>query len=186
MVCLIYRMSEINNYWEDMEHTVYLALGSNLENREANLSTAIESMPPEVIPVACSPAYKTPPWGFVDQPAFLNQVIKAKTDLTPKELLGFIKQLERKIGREPTFQYGPRLIDLDILFYDELLINTPELKIPHPQIPERAFVLVPLSDIAPDLIHPVLLVSINDLVAGVDVDGIEWFSSGDCGKMEEK
>ena len=78
------------------------------------------------------------------------------------------------------------MIDLDILFYDELIINTPELKIPHPQIPERAFVLVPLSDIAPDLIHPVLLVSINNLVAGVDADGIEWYSSGDCGKMEEK
>jgi len=186
MVCLIFGMSANYNYRHNMEHMVYIASGSNLENREANLSIAVESMPPEVIPVACSPVYQTPPWGFVDQPAFLNQVIKAKTDLKPEELLGFLKQLEKEIGRESTFQYGPRLIDLDILFYDELIFNSPELIIPHPQIPERAFVLVPLSDIAPDYFHPVLLVSVNDLVAGVDVDGIEWFSSGECGKMEEK
>ena len=168
-----------------MQHTVYIALGSNLENRESNLRIAVESMHPEVAPVDCSPVYQTQPWGFVDQPAFLNQVIRAKTDLEPEELLGFLKQLEKEIGRELTFQYGPRLIDLDILFYDELIFKTLELTIPHPQIPERAFVLVPLSDIAPDYFHPVLLVSVNELVSGVDIDGIEWFSSGDCGKMEE-
>ena len=168
-----------------MEHTVYIALGSNLENRESNLRIAVGSMYPEVVPVACSQVYQTPPWGFVDQPAFLNQVIRAKTDLKPDELLAFLKQLEKEIGRKLTFQYGPRLIDLDILFYDDLILNSPELVIPHPQMPERAFVLVPLTDIAPDYLHPVLLVSVNDLVSGVNVEGIEWFSSGDCGKMEE-
>jgi len=168
-----------------MQHTVYIALGSNLENRESNLRIAVESLYPEVVPVSCSPVYQTPPWGFVDQPAFLNQVIWAKTDLKPDELLGFLKQLEKEIGRKLSFPYGPRLIDLDILFYDDLIFNSPELVIPHPQMPERAFVLVPLSDIAPDYLHPVLLVSVNDLVSGVNVEGIEWFSSGDCGKMEE-
>jgi len=169
----------------DMEHTAYIALGSNLEDRAANLRIAVMSMPPKVVPVDCSPVYQTQPWGFEDQPPFLNQVIKARTNLKPEDLLGFLKQLETEIGRIHTFQYGPRLIDLDILFFDELIINSSDLEIPHPRIQDRAFVLVPLSDIAPDYLHPVLKVPVMDLVSGVDVDGIDWFSSGDCGKMVE-
>jgi 2-amino-4-hydroxy-6-hydroxymethyldihydropteridine diphosphokinase len=168
-----------------MEHTAYIALGSNLEDRAANLRTAVRSMPPEVVPVDCSPVYQTPPWGFENQPPFLNQVIKARTNLKPEDLLGFLKQLEKVIGRKQTFRYGPRLIDLDILFFDELIINSSDLKIPHPRMQDRAFVLVPLSEIAPDYLHPVLLVPVRDLVSVIDIDGIDWFSSGDCGKMVE-
>ena len=167
-----------------MNNTVYIALGSNIENREENLSLAIELMPPDVIPVSCSPVYQTPPWGFIDQPAFLNQVVKAKTDLEPEDLLQYLNKLENKIGRQPTFQYGPRQIDLDILFYNDIVFDSPCLTIPHPRIAERAFVLVPLADIAADYTHPKLLVPVNELLDGVNVEGIDWYSSGVCGKME--
>jgi 2-amino-4-hydroxy-6-hydroxymethyldihydropteridine diphosphokinase len=178
-------MGEKRSISEIMEHTVYIALGSNLEDRVANLRNAVMSMPPKVEPLECSPIYQTPPWGFEDQPPFLNQVIKAKTNLKPEGLLQFLKQLEVEIGRKRTFRFGPRLIDIDILFFDELIINSPDLKIPHPQMQYRGFVLVPLSDIAPDYSHPALRVTVKDLVSCVDADGIDWFSSGDCGKMEE-
>lgn len=168
-----------------MNNIVYIALGSNLENREANLRSAIKLMPPDIIPLVCSPVYQTDPWGFVDQPAFLNQVIKVKTDLAPEELLQYLKWIEQEVGRTPTFRYGPRKIDLDILFYNDMVYDSPSLTIPHPRIVERAFVLVPLSDIAPNYKHPTLLISIKEMSADLDHESIEWFSPGDCGKMEE-
>ena len=169
-----------------MNNTVYIALGSNLENREENLDSAIAAMPPDIIPLTCSPIYQTPPWGFIDQPAFLNQVVKANTDLNPQELLRYLKGLEGKLGRRSTIRYGPRQIDLDILFYANVVLDIPGLTIPHPRIAERAFVLVPLSDIAPNLIHPVLLKTVTEMLVGIDVAGIEWFSPGVCGKMEKR
>jgi 2-amino-4-hydroxy-6-hydroxymethyldihydropteridine diphosphokinase len=167
-----------------MKNIVYIALGSNLENREANLRSAIKLMPPDITPMVCSPVYQTAPWGFVDQPAFLNQVVKVKTDLAPEDLLQYLKWIEQEVGRKPTFRYGPRKIDLDILFYNDMVYDSPSLTIPHPRIAERAFVLVPLSDIAPDYTHPTLLISINEMLADLDDEGIEWFSPGDCGKMD--
>jgi 2-amino-4-hydroxy-6-hydroxymethyldihydropteridine diphosphokinase len=159
-----------------MSHTVYIALGTNLGDRLANLRAAIESMPPEILDLAESHIYETPPWGYEDQPAFLNMVIKAETSLKPEALLKSLKQLEVELGREQNFRWGPRLIDLDILFYDDLVINTPPLVIPHPRLHERAFVLVPLMDVSPDLIHPVFHRSISDLLAGADTQGIFRFS----------
>ena len=134
----------------------YLALGSNLGNRAENLQTAISFLGSKSKVLNCSPVYETPPWGYEEQPKFLNQVVRVETDLTPSELLDYVKEIERKIGRKETFRYGPRSIDIDILFYDDLVVNTPPLIIPHAQITERAFVLVPLADIAPDYIHPIL------------------------------
>jgi len=110
-----------------------------------------------MIILAESKIYETPAWGFEDQPAFLNMAIKGKTDLQPEPLLKYLKQLEARLGREPSFHWGPRLIDIDLLFYDELVLDTPQLVIPHPRLHERAFVLVPLADIAPDLVHPILV-----------------------------
>ena len=156
-----------------MKHTVYIALGTNLGNRKANLHTAIESMPPDVNVVAESHIYETPPWGYEDQPAFLNMVIKAETSLGPEALLKYLKQLEIELGREGNFRWGPRLIDLDILFYDDLVFDTPPLVIPHPRLHERAFVLVPLADVAPDIVHPVLEKKISALLAEVDAQGIK-------------
>jgi 2-amino-4-hydroxy-6-hydroxymethyldihydropteridine diphosphokinase len=158
-----------------MNHTVYIALGTNLGDRSANLSAAIESLPPEVAVLAESQVYETPPWGYEDQPAFLNMVVKAETNLKPEPLLKYLKQLESELGREQNFRWGPRLIDLDILFYDDLVIDTPPLVIPHPRLHERAFVLVPLMEVAPDLIHPLFHRKIRDFLAELETKGISRF-----------
>jgi 2-amino-4-hydroxy-6-hydroxymethyldihydropteridine diphosphokinase len=146
-----------------MSHTVYIALGTNLGDRLKTLKDAIAHLPPMVLPLAASPVYQTAPWGYSDQPDYLNQVIEAETGLKPIDLLKYLKELEVRLGRRPTFRYGPRVIDMDILFYDDLLLETPELVIPHPRLHERDFVLVPLADLAPNKYHPVLGKTVGEL-----------------------
>lgn len=162
-----------------MSHTVYLALGTNINDRFAHLQAAVAALPPVVRVMAESPIYETEPWGFTDQPAFLNQVISAKTQLEPLKLLAHLKQLETNLGRTPTFRYGPRQIDIDILFYDDIILASPELEIPHPRLQERAFVLVPLADLAPDLQHPLLGKTVRELLASVDTKGVKPYVHGD-------
>jgi 2-amino-4-hydroxy-6-hydroxymethyldihydropteridine diphosphokinase len=157
------------------QHTVYLAIGSNVGNRAANLKAAIAALPPQMEVQAKSRVYETPPWGYTDQEKFLNQVLKVQTYLAPEPLLKHLKRLEVALGREPTFQNGPRLIDIDILFYDDLVSESPALTIPHPRLHERGFVLLPLMDIAPELVHPVKEQSIRQLLAFCDVSGIVPF-----------
>jgi 2-amino-4-hydroxy-6-hydroxymethyldihydropteridine diphosphokinase len=154
------------------EHTVYLALGSNLDNRLANLKQAIASVSPQMEVKAKSHIYETLPWGYTDQPKFLNQVIQAKTYLAPEPLLKHLKRLEVALGRTASFPNGPRLIDMDILFYDDLVLDTPVLTIPHPHLHERGFVLLPLMDIAPNLLHPVTKKNVREMVALCEVEGI--------------
>jgi 2-amino-4-hydroxy-6-hydroxymethyldihydropteridine diphosphokinase len=158
-----------------MEHIVYLALGSNMGNRLANLKAAAANLTPQMAVKNRSSVYETPPWGFTAQPEFLNQVIMAETYLKPQALLSHLKRLETALGREPSFQNGPRLIDIDILFFDDLVVDTPPLVIPHPRMHERAFVLVPLAEIAPDLVHPVLNKPIHKLLDEVDRSDIKLF-----------
>ena len=153
-------------------HIVYLALGSNLDDRLANLKQAIAALSPQMDVKAKSRVYETPPWGYTDQPMFLNQALKATTYVEPEPLLKHLKRLETALGRAPGFQNGPRLIDIDILFYDDLVLDTPSLVIPHPQAHERGFVLMPLNDIAPDLIHPSLKKTVRELLASCDTSGI--------------
>jgi len=158
-----------------MQHIAYIALGTNLGDRSANLRTALEALPPDVRVLAESHVYETPPWGYTDQPAFLNMAVRVETDLEPGGLLGYLKQLEARLGREPSFRNGPRRIDLDILFYDDLVLDEPGLSIPHPRLHERAFVLVPLADLAPDLRHPVLGQTVREMLATNDSAGISQY-----------
>jgi 2-amino-4-hydroxy-6-hydroxymethyldihydropteridine diphosphokinase len=158
---------------------IYLALGSNLGDRFANLQAAIAALPPALLLLARSPVYETPPWGLTDQPAFLNMVLKGQTLLAPADLLDHLKHLETSLGRLPTLRWGPRRIDIDILFYDHLILATPALTIPHPHLHERAFVLVPLADLEPDLVHPVLGVPINQLCSAVDAIGVKPYEQFD-------
>ena len=151
-----------------MDHTVYLALGSNLGNRLANLKNAISNLTPQMDVKKKSPVYETPPWGYADQPPFLNQCVMAETYLDPESLLAHLKRLETVLGREPSFENGPRLIDIDILLYADEIIDSPPLVVPHPRMHTRGFVLVPLNDIAPDLVHPVLGKPVSELLLDVE------------------
>ncbi len=150
---------------------VYIALGTNLGDRERNLREAEEHLRRKVTLTGESSIYETEPWGVLDQPRFLNKVVRGKTALDPTALLQFLKTIEQEMGRTPTVRYGPRLIDLDILLYDDESIELPDLVIPHPRIAERRFVLVPLAELAPDLMHPVIKLAIRDLLARLSDDG---------------
>lgn len=154
------------------EERVYIGLGTNLGDRWHNILRAVEALRDVVTVERVSPVYETAPWGYEDQPPFFNAVIEGRTDKEPLELLDELKHLEQKLGRRPSFRYGPRLIDLDLLLYGSRVMEHPRLVLPHPTIPERAFVLVPLADLIPDFIHPVLKRRIVDLLADVDTSTV--------------
>ena len=158
------------------EHIVYLALGSNLGDRAANLKDAIAALPPQMEVKAKSMVYETPPWGHTEQEKFFNQVLRVSTYLEPEPLLKHLKRLEVALGRKASFQNGPRLIDMDILFYDELILESPAITIPHAHAHERGFVLLPMMDIAPDFVHPVKKHSVREMLAGCDLRGIVQIS----------
>ncbi len=146
-----------------MTHRVYIGLGSNIGNRAGYLHDALDAMAPFMAVEETSHLYETIPMLMTDQPLFLNAVCKATTALTPAELLRALKQTEVALGRMKTIRYGPRNIDLDILFYDDAIVDTPDLTIPHPCISERDFVLAPLLDLDPDLHHPRLNLTVRAL-----------------------
>ena len=148
--------------------TVYLALGSNLGDRMGNLVSAVERLSQKMTIKKVSSVYETEPVYYEEQPLYLNAVLSAVTELEPFALLRFVKSIESDLGRQPSFRNAPRLIDIDILFYGDLVVQTEELTIPHPGIVERAFVLAPLAEIAPELIHPVIHEKVEDLLAMVN------------------
>ena len=143
--------------------TVYLGLGSNLEDRQHNLNQAMDFLSERIKIEKLSPIYDTAPVGNTNQPRFLNMVMQVSTRLPAPTLLFMAKGIEAKLGRVPIDT--PRPIDIDILFYGDQVINTPpQLIVPHPRLVERAFVLVPLADIAPDLVHPVNKKTVKQLL----------------------
>jgi 2-amino-4-hydroxy-6-hydroxymethyldihydropteridine diphosphokinase len=136
--------------------TVFIGLGTNLGEREQNLAEARQLLGFALDITAESTVIETEPWGNVDQPRFLNQVVRGETELAPERLLEELKGIEGLMGREPTFRYGPRRIDLDLLYYDDLVLTGTKLTIPHASLHLREFVLRPLVEIGPEWVHPVL------------------------------
>ncbi len=147
---------------------IYIGLGTNLGNRDENLALARKLISEQVALVLIeSSIYQTEPWGKTDQPYFLNQVVGIESSLPPDELLKSIQNIESQMGRERKEKWGARIIDLDILFYDDQIIHTENLTIPHPFIADREFVLAPMAEIAPDMIHPETKKSISEMLASV-------------------
>ena len=148
---------------------VYLLLGSNEGKSEENLATArlliAERAGAIVKP---SSVYETEAWGLKEQQNFLNQAIQIQTDLRPSELLIALKNIEKEMGRKETTKWGPRVIDIDILFYANQTVDLPDLKIPHPYIQERRFTLVPMAEIAPHFVHPVIKKTMVELLSGCE------------------
>ena len=146
--------------------TAYLLTGSNLGDRASSLQKAnalIAQSCGKII--SFSSLYETAPWGLLEQPAFLNQAIAVETSLEPEELMQALLEIEAAMGRIRDARYGPRIIDLDILLYDQVIMEQPILRLPHPALPQRRFALTPLAEIAPALIHPVLQKNIQELLA---------------------
>ncbi len=140
-----------------MKQGVYLLLGTNLGDRAANLRRAIQGTEEAVGPVVeASSCYETAAWGITDQPAFYNQVVRVETTLGHEALLRTLQQIEQQLGKVKVGHWRERLIDLDILYYGNRVVRTPWLTLPHPQLQHRRFTLVPLVEIAPQFVHPVL------------------------------
>lgn len=162
-----------------MSHHVYLSLGSNLGDRLSYLKQAIEGLSAlaETSIRAISPVYETAAWGKKDQADFLNLCLHLETKFSPEDLLEQTQTLELRLGRERHEHWGPRTIDIDLLLYDQEIMETERLTLPHPYMDQRAFVLIPLADIATDLRHPVLSKTIAELLSQMDQSQVWLFEN---------
>lgn len=154
---------------------VFLALGANLGDREASLRAALRRLGRGCRVQAVSSLYESPAVvlpGQAPGPDYLNAVCEAETELSAPELLKLAKDIERELGRAPGERWGPRPIDIDILLYGDAAVDTPELTVPHPRMAERAFVLAPLAELAPDARHPLAQRTIGEMAEDVDLDGL--------------
>ena len=148
-----------------MKSKVFIALGSNIGSLEENLNNALKELNTFGKVQKISSFYKTKPQGFLEQADFLNGVCLFDTDLSPQDLLKKLKETEVKLGRKPNFKDGPRLIDLDIIYYDDIILNTPSLTIPHPRAHLRLFVMQGMLEIAPKHLHPILKKTTREIIA---------------------
>jgi 2-amino-4-hydroxy-6-hydroxymethyldihydropteridine diphosphokinase len=153
---------------------VYLGIGSNLGDKRGNCLDALERLSTKGISISKRSAlYDTQPWGVKDQPDFVNMVVEAETVMSPEELLGTLKEIEREMGRKASTRWGPRLIDLDVLLYDDRIVQSKDLVIPHPLLHKRDFVLLPLAEISPECVHPVLNKTIRELTKELIKKGLD-------------
>ena len=151
--------------FNDSIHTAYVALGSNLGDKEANLRKALELLQERSVEVVKTSSFIcTEPYGVTDQPQFLNGVCEVRTSLEPLELLHTLLDIEQEMGRVRLRHWGERNIDLDLLLYEDVVMDIPQLKLPHPDMQNRDFVLLPLAEIASELVHPTLQKTISELV----------------------
>ena len=148
--------------------TVYLGIGSNLGDREVNLKGALDALSGQVEIEKISSIYETEPVGYAEQPWFLNLVCRGETGMEPLDLLSLAKRIEAQMGRQESFRNAPRPVDIDIIFFDDRMIETEGLIVPHPRVGERGFVLIPLAQIAPELIHPGNGKSIKNLLSKLE------------------
>lgn len=149
---------------------VYVAFGTNIGDKNKNIEKAIEMMKDRGLKVIkMSQIYKTEPYGYTEQPEFLNGVLEVLTDLDAVNVLKILLEIEKDMGRVREFKWGPRIIDLDILFFNDEIIDEKDLKVPHPDMQNREFVLKPLCDIAPNFIHPVLKKSVKDMLLELEL-----------------
>ena len=157
--------------------TAYIALGSNLGDRMTTLGTAVQRLESLGRVTRVSSLYQTEPVGYLEQPPFLNAVVALKTVLAPIDLLHALLGIERDLGRMRTFRNAPRTVDLDLLLLDDVILDTTELTLPHLRLHERAFVLIPLAELAPEAVHPVSGKTIWDLLGALpDRDGVEVYA----------
>jgi 2-amino-4-hydroxy-6-hydroxymethyldihydropteridine diphosphokinase len=160
-------------YYFPVERTVYLSLGSNIGDREHNLRAAIRKLAEIGEVSAVSSLYETEPVEFTAQPWFLNCAVALRTNLAPETFLSRVLEIEREMGRQRTQPKGPRIIDIDILLFGDLILSSPELSVPHPAMHQRRFVLEPLAEIAPDAPHPVLKQSVREMLQALPKNGDE-------------
>jgi 2-amino-4-hydroxy-6-hydroxymethyldihydropteridine diphosphokinase len=172
-----------------MKASVYLSLGSNLGQRADYLNQALQRIAAteEIDVIRCSSVYETDPVGYTEQPSFLNQVVQVETTLDPETLLSALQRIEQALGRKREVRWGPRTIDIDILLYNDIRVQTEKLTLPHPRMKERTFVLVPLSEVAPSLMLPGDTVTVEERCEMLKGEGVQkWTSKSFAGGSESE
>lgn len=149
---------------------VFLGLGSNMGDKVENIARAINFLQEKIINLVSAPLYDSKAWGVTEQPDFINTAVMGETELLPEELLFFVKAVEKHVGRVERYRWGPREIDVDILFYGDLIYQTEKLQIPHTGVQDRDSVLVPMMDLAPNFIHPVFQQTVAKLLAALPAE----------------